>query len=49
LNVSVKTPRPVREIHLVPEVAPLTFNKEASYVSFQIPRIDGHAMISLTF
>ena len=49
LNVLVKTPRPVREVHLVPEVTPLTFNQQASYVSFRIPRIDGHAMISLTF
>jgi hypothetical protein len=49
LNLSVKTPRPVREVLLVPEATPLTFNQQASYVSIAIPRIDGHAMISLTF
>ena len=49
LNVLVRTPRPVREVLLVPEQARLTFDQPSAYVSFRIPRIDGHAMVSLSF
>jgi Hypothetical glycosyl hydrolase 6/Beta-galactosidase trimerisation domain len=49
LNVLIKTPRPTLDVQQVPEATSLTFNHRAAYVSFQIPRIDGHAMVSLTF
>ena len=49
LNVLIKTPQPVREVQVVPEATRLAFSQKAAYVSFQVPRIDGHAMISLAF
>ncbi|MBV8816536.1 MAG: beta-galactosidase trimerization domain-containing protein [Verrucomicrobia bacterium] len=48
LNVSVRTPRPVSQVLLVPEDVPLAFEHRASYTSFQVPKVDGHAMLSLT-
>ena len=49
LNVSVKTPRQVREVLLVPDANRLRFSRRDAYISFQVPRIDGHAMVTLTF
>jgi hypothetical protein len=49
VNVEAKVPRPVREVMVVPEEAPLAFRTEGPYVVFQVDRIDGHAMVSLTF
>jgi hypothetical protein len=37
----------VREAVTVPAGTPLTFSMEGSYVSFEVERIDGHAMVSL--
>jgi len=34
---------------VVPEETPLAFRAEGSYVVFEVDRIDGHAMVSLTF
>ena len=47
VRVSVKVPRPVREAVAVPAGTPLAFSMEGSYVSFEVERIDGHAMVSL--
>jgi hypothetical protein len=49
LKASVKTSRRVREVELVPQSTAISFDHRGSYISFQIPRIDGHAMVSLTF
>ena len=47
VKVLVKVPRPVREAVTVPAGTPLAFSMEGSYVSFEVERIDGHAMVSL--
>ncbi len=49
IKVGVKTPTPVREVTVVPEETPLAFRVEGSYAVFEVERIDGHAMVSLTF
>jgi hypothetical protein len=49
LKVTVKTPALVREVTVVPEETPLGFRVEESYNVFELERIDGHAMVSLTF
>jgi Hypothetical glycosyl hydrolase 6 len=49
LKVWVKAPAPVREVAAVPEEASLTYRTEEPYAVFELERIDGHAMISLTF
>ncbi|MBV8377449.1 MAG: beta-galactosidase trimerization domain-containing protein, partial [Verrucomicrobia bacterium] len=49
VKVWVKAPAPVREVTLVPEQAPLAFRREESYVGFEVDRINGHSMVSLTF
>jgi len=47
VKVLVRVPRPVREAVTVPAGTPLAFSMEGSYVSFEVERIDGHAMVSL--
>ena len=49
IKVRVKVPGSVREATMVPEQAPLAFRTEGSYVVFEVARIDGHSMVSLTF
>jgi hypothetical protein len=49
IKVWVRAPLPVREVTMVPEEAPLAFRTENSYVIFEVDRIDGHTMVSLTF
>jgi len=49
VKVEVKAPQPVREVIVVPEEVPLAFGTEEVYVVFEVARIDGHAMVSLTF
>jgi hypothetical protein len=49
IKVRVKVPGSVREATMVPEQAPLAFCTEGSYVVFEVARIDGHSMVSLTF
>jgi Hypothetical glycosyl hydrolase 6/Beta-galactosidase trimerisation domain len=49
IKVGVRAPRPVGAVTLVPESAPLAFRAEELYTVFELERIDGHAMVSLTF
>jgi hypothetical protein len=49
VEVKVKAPAPIREVKVVPEEAALAFCAEESYTVFEVKRIDGHAMVSLTF
>ena len=49
VKVEVKAPQPVREVIVVPEEVRLAFGTEEVYVVFEVARIDGHAMVSLTF
>ena len=49
VNVKVKAPASLREVAIVPEGVPLAFRIEGPYVVFDLDRIDGHAMVSLTF
>jgi hypothetical protein len=49
VNMRVKVPAFLREVAIVPEGVPLAFRTEGPYVVFDIDRIDGHAMLSLTF
>jgi hypothetical protein len=49
VKVGVKAPGPVREVTVVPEEAPLAFRTEESYAVFEVDRIDGHTVVSLTF
>jgi hypothetical protein len=49
VKVGVKAPALVREVTVAPEEAPLAFRAEESYTVFELERIDGHAMVSLTF
>jgi hypothetical protein len=49
LKVFVRPPRPVQSAAIVPNSTRLTVSSEDPYVSFVVPRVDGHAMVSLTF
>jgi hypothetical protein len=49
VKVWVKAPAPVREVAAVPEEVSLTYRTEEPYAVFELERIDGHAMVSLTF
>jgi Hypothetical glycosyl hydrolase 6/Beta-galactosidase trimerisation domain len=49
IKVAVRAPRPIRSVTLVPEKASLAFRMEESYTVFEVERIAGHAMVSLTF
>jgi hypothetical protein len=49
VKLEVKAPAPIREVTVVPEETPLAFRAEESYTVFEVERIDGHAMVSLTF
>jgi hypothetical protein len=49
VKVEIKAPASVRKVSAVPEEAPLGFYAEGLYTVFEVERIDGHAMISLTF
>jgi hypothetical protein len=49
VKVWVKAPVPVREVKMVPEGAALAFRAQEGYTVFEVERIDGHTMISLTF
>ena len=49
VKVGIKAPQLVRDVIVVPEETPLAFRAEGSYVVFEVDRIDGHAMVSLTF
>jgi hypothetical protein len=49
IKVEVRAPRPVSAVTLVPEEAPLDFRTEEFYTVFELERIDGHSMVSLTF
>jgi hypothetical protein len=49
VNLFARTPRAVRETLIVPEGVSLAVAYQAPYVSFQVPHISGHAMISLEF
>jgi hypothetical protein len=49
VNLRVRIPRVVRETVIVPEGVPLPFSYQDPYLLFQVPRLDGHAMVSLKF
>jgi hypothetical protein len=49
VKLFVRTPLVVREAVVVPEGASLPVAYQGPYLSFQVPRIDGHAMVSLEF
>jgi hypothetical protein len=49
VKVRVKAPAPVCQVAAVPEEASLTFRTEDPYAVFELGRIDGHAIVSLTF
>jgi len=49
VKVGVKAPAPVREVTMVPEKTSVAFRAEESYTVFEVERINGHAMVSLTF
>jgi hypothetical protein len=49
VKVEVKTAASIREVTVVPEEAPLNFRAEEAYTVFEVERIYGHAMVSLTF
>ena len=44
-----EAPAPVCQVASVPEEASLIFRTEEPYAVFELERIDGHAMVSLTF
>jgi Hypothetical glycosyl hydrolase 6/Beta-galactosidase trimerisation domain len=49
VNLFVRTPRVVREAIIVPGGVSLPLRHEDPYLVCQVPRIDGHAMLSLAF
>jgi hypothetical protein len=49
VKLFVRTPQEIREAVLVPDGASLTVRHEGPYLIFQVPRIDGHSMVSLAF
>jgi hypothetical protein len=49
IKVGVKASAPVGKVTVVPEEAALAFRAEESYTIFVVDRIEGHAMVSLTF
>ena len=48
VKVGIKAPASVRTVIAVPEEVPLVFYTEGPYTVFEVERIDGHAMVSLT-
>jgi Beta-galactosidase trimerisation domain len=49
VKVALKAPASVHKVTVVPEEMPLAFSSEGLYTVFEVERIDGHAMVSLTF
>lgn len=49
VKVRVRVPGSVREVAVVPEAALVPFRTEGPYAVFEVDRIDGHTMASLTF
>ena len=49
VKVRVRTPRSVRQVTVVPEAVSIAFRAEETYTVFEVERIDGHAMVCLTF
>ena len=49
VNLFVRTPREIREAVSGPDGASLPIKNEGPYLIFQVPRIDGHVMVSLAF
>ena len=47
LKLFVRLPRAVREAIIVPDGVSLAASYDGTYATFQVPRIDGHAMVSL--
>jgi hypothetical protein len=49
VKVGVKAAASIREVTVVPEEVTLNFRAEEAYTVFEVERIHGHAMVSLTF
>jgi hypothetical protein len=49
VNLFVRTPRKVRDAIIVPDGVSIAANHNDPCLMFQVPRIDGHAMLSLEF
>ena len=49
VRLSVKAPRPVREVVCVPQMARLDFKTVEGRVEFVLPRLNGHQMIAIQF
>jgi hypothetical protein len=49
LKLFVRAPRPVQRATVVPEQKLLTVSYEEPYFFFELPKLDGHSMVSLTF
>ncbi|MCX8170881.1 MAG: beta-galactosidase trimerization domain-containing protein [Candidatus Bathyarchaeota archaeon] len=49
VRVSVRVPKKVEKVMLVPEEAPLDFKVKDNRVEFTIPKVEGHQMVALNF
>ncbi len=49
VEFSIKTDRPIRSVHLVPEGAELVFEEKDGRIVFEIEKLEGHAMVELTY
>ncbi len=49
LPISVRVPRPVKAVTLVPQNEALPFKSVANRLAFTLPRLRGHQMLALTF
>jgi hypothetical protein len=47
--VSVRVPREVRRVTLVPQGKELGFTRDGGRVHFVVPRLEGHQMVMLQF
>ena len=49
VEVSLKLPRPVRSVRIVPDDLPLEFEAKYGRVEFTVPRFKCHRMIELSY
>ncbi len=49
VKVSLRTPRPVKEVAAVPQGQPLRFTTSAGRIEFVLPKLEGHQMIAVRF
>ena len=49
VHFSVKPERPVKSLQLVPEGIPIAFEERDGRIEFEVPKIEGHAMVELGY